>query len=89
MRALPERILDVDIVQFEVTGPDPQSGRGIVVRLRFLAFRRDDGHLIRGVRCVVFRVPINGQGTIELGDVDLLLVGARMNEDGLLRGGSE
>lgn len=83
-----EGVLDVDVVELEVGRPDAQRGGEVVVGLRLLALGRDDGDCVGGVVLVVFRGAVDGQRAGELGDEDLLGVGARVNEDGLLgRGG--
>jgi hypothetical protein len=46
LRALPKRILHVDIVQFELARPDSQSRCEVVARLRFLALGSDDCDLV-------------------------------------------
>lgn len=87
LRALPESILHIDIVQLEVAGPDSQRAREIIVWLRLLALRRNDRDLVLGVLGVVRGVSLDGQRPTKLGDVDLLGVGAWVDEDDLLAGG--
>lgn len=87
LRALPESILHVDIVQLEIARPDSQRAREVIVRLRLLALGRDDRDLVLGVLGVVRGVPLNRQRSTELGDVDLFGVGAGVDEDDLLAGG--
>jgi hypothetical protein len=87
LRALPESILHVDVIQLEVARPDSQRAREVIVRLRLLALGRDDRDLVLGVLGVIRGVPLDGQRPTELGDVDLFGVGAWVDEDDLLAGG--
>lgn len=87
LRALSKRIPHINIVQLEIARPDSQSRSKIVTRLRFLALGSDNGDLVRGVLRVVLCVAKDSQGTAELGDVDLLCVGAGLDEDDLFAGG--
>lgn len=86
LRALPECVLDIDVVQFEVAGPDSKCASEVVAGLRLLALRGDDRDLVLGVGGVIGSVPKHCQGSAELGDVDLFLVGSRVDEDDLFAG---
>lgn len=89
LRALSERIPDIHIVQFEITRPDSQGSREVIVRLCLLALGGNDGDLVRSIRRVVVGVPVHRQWPFELRDIDLLLISARVDEDGLLVGGCQ
>ena len=84
LRALAKSVPDIDIVQLKITRPDSQRARKVIVRLRLLALRSNDRDLVLGVLGIVRGVSLHRQRPAELGDVDLLGVGAWIDEDDLL-----
>jgi len=87
LRALSEFVSDVDIVQFEITRPDSQGRGEIIVRLRLLTLGGGDRDLVLAICLVIFGVAKDSQGTAEFRDVDLLGVGAGVDENDLFAGG--
>lgn len=86
LRALPECVLDVHVVELEVAGPDSKCASEVVAGLRLLALGGDDRDLVLGEGGVIGGVPKHCQGSAEFRDVDLFLVGSRVDEDDLFAG---
>lgn len=76
-------VLDVDVVHFEVLGVDAEGGGFVVVGDIAETEPAADGDHVGRVRRGVGGVAVNGQGTLERWDGDLLIVGARLDEDAL------
>lgn len=87
LRALTKSISHIDIIQLKIARPDSQRARKVIVGLRLLALRRNDRDLVLGVLGVICCVSLDSQRPAELGNVDLLGIGAWVDEDELLAGG--
>jgi len=72
------------LTHFEVSRPHPQSSRSIVVRGVDERLLGRDDDLVARVGRRVLRVTIDGQRTLKLGNIHLLAVCARLDEDHLL-----
>lgn len=86
LRAWPESVLDINVVEFEVARPDSQRGREVVVGLCFLALRGDDRDLVFRVLGIVSSISEDGKWSTDLGNIDLFGVGAWVYKDHLLVG---
>lgn len=87
LRALAKSVPHVDVVHFEIARPDSQRARKVIVRLRLLALGSNDRDLVLGVLGVIRGVSLDGERSIEFGDIDLFGVGAWVDEDDLRAGG--
>lgn len=83
MSAVSISVCEIDIVEFEVSGPCSQSSSQVIsgdlVQRQFLS----DGNDVLIVVVCVCRVAIDGEGSFARCDVNLFGVRAGFDEDGL------
>ena len=75
------------LTHLEVGCPHSERGSSIVICRVQQSLVGSDGNLVAGVGCRVLGRTVDGQRTLELRDVHLFIVGARLDEDDLLARG--
>lgn len=76
------RILNIDVINFKVRSVSPQCSRGVIVTCYVSAEGVYEGNLVLVVILVVGGVPVYRDfGFDGVGDVDLAIVGPRLDED--------
>lgn len=83
LRAGSTGVDQVDVVHLQVLGPGTEGGGLVVVETVRLALALGDGDLVRGIGISVGSGAVDGEGSLELLDIDLLLVGTGVDEDAL------
>ena len=79
-----KRCRGVPLTHLEVCSPHSECSSSIIVCRVCQGFFGGDGDLVAGVGRRVLGGTIDGQRTLELRDIHLFAVGARLNEDDLL-----
>ena len=72
------------LTHLEVCSPHSERRSSIVICRVFQCSIGSDGDLVAGVGCRVLGRAVDGQRTLELGDIHLLFISARLDEDDLL-----